>query len=90
MTSSIEQGWDGDALGLVINNSLVETITVSEGSQEFVYQFGVDQNDIIDILYFANGPSGSYNSYKLKDGEDQVIVEWTGNFNNYSTGYSGI
>ena len=49
---------DGDALGLVINNTLAETITVSEGSQEFVYQFGVDQNDIVDILYFANGPSG--------------------------------
>ena len=90
LTSSIEQGWDGDALGLVINNTLAETITVSEGSQEFVYQFGVDQNDIVDILYFANGPSGSYNSYKLTDGEGQVIVQWTGNFNNYPTGYSGI
>lgn len=90
LTSSIEQGWDGDALGLVINNTLAETITVSEGSQEFVYQFGVDQNDIVDLLYFANGPSGSYNSYKLTDGEGQVIVQWTGNFNNYPTGYSGI
>ena len=90
LTSSIELGWDGDALGLVINNTLVETITVSEGSQEFVYQFGVDQDDIVDLLYFANGPSGSYNSYKLTDGEGQVIVQWTGNFNNYPTGYSGI
>ena len=77
-------------LGLVINNTLAETITVSEGSQEFVYQFGVDQNDIVDLLYFANGPSDSYNSYKLTDGEGQVIVQWTGNFNNYPTGYSGI
>ena len=90
LTSSIEQGWSGDALGVVINNTLAETITVSEGSQEFVFQFGVDQNDIIDLLYFANGPSGSYNSYKLTDGEGQVIVQWTGNFNNSPTGYSGI
>ena len=90
LTSSIEQGWSGDALGLVINNTLVETITVFEGSEEFVYQFGVNHNDIIDLLYFANGPSGSYNSYKLTDGEGQVIVQWAGNFNNYTTGYSGI
>ena len=90
LTSSIDQGWSGDALGLVINNTLAETITVSGGSQEFVYQFGVDQNDIVDILYYANGPSGSYNSYKLTDGEGQVIVQWIGNFNNYPTGYSGI
>ena len=90
LTSSIDQGWSGDALGLVINNTLAETITVSGGSQEFVYQFGVDQNDIVDILYFANGPSGSYNSYKLTDGEGQVIVQWIGNSNNYPTGYSGI
>ena len=41
----------------------------------------MDQNDIVDLLYFANGPSGSYNSYKLTDGEGQVIVQWTGNFN---------
>ena len=90
LTSSIEQGWSGDALGLVINNTLVETITVFEGSEEFVYQFGVNHNDIIDLLYFTNGPSGSYNSYKLTDGEGQVIVQWAGNFNNYTTGYSGI
>ena len=90
LTSSIEQGWSGDAIGLVINNTLAETITVTEGSQEFDYQFGVDQNDIVDLLYFANGPSGSYNSYKLTDGEGQIIVEWTGNSNNYPTGYSGI
>jgi hypothetical protein len=50
----------------------------------------VDQNDIVDLLYFANGPSGSYNSYKLTDGEGQVIVQWTGNSNNSPTGYSGI
>ncbi len=89
LTSSIEEGWSGDALGVVINNTLAETITVSEGSQEFIYQFGVDNNDIIDLIYFADG-GGSYNSYKLTDGEGQVIVQWTGNFNNSPTGYSGI
>ena len=89
LTSSIEQGWSGDAIGVVINNTLEETITVSEGSQEFIYQFGVDNNDIIDLIYFADGGS-SYNSYKLIDGEGQVIVQWTGNFNNSPTGYSGI
>ncbi|MDG2164398.1 MAG: fasciclin domain-containing protein, partial [Flavobacteriales bacterium] len=89
LTSSIEEGWSGDALGVVINNTLEETITVSEGSQEFIYQFGVDNNDIIDLIYFADGGS-SYNSYKLIDGEGQVIVQWTGNFNNSPTGYSGI
>ena len=89
LTSSIEEGWSGDALGVVINNTLAETITVSEGSQEFVYQFGVNTNDIIDLIYFADG-GGSYNSYKLTDGEGQVIVQWTGNFNNSPTGYSGI
>ena len=89
LTSSIEQGWSGDAIGVVINNTLEETITVSEGSQEFIYQFGVDNNDIIDLIYFADGGS-SYNSYKLIDGEGQVIVQWAGNFNNSPTGYSGI
>ena len=89
LNSSNEQGWSGDALGIVINNALEETITVSEGSQEFIYQFGVDNNDIIDLIYFAYGGS-SYNSYKLIDGEGQVIVQWTGNFNNSPTGYSGI
>jgi len=89
LTSSIEEGWSGDALGVVINNTLLETITVSEGSQELIYQFGVDNNDIIDLIYFADGGS-SYNAYKLIDGEGQVIVQWTGNFNNSPTGYSGI
>ena len=89
LTSSIEEGWSGDALGVVINNTLIETITVPEGSQEFIYQFGVDNNDIIDLVYFADG-GGSYNSYKLIDGEGQVIVQWTGNSNNSPTGYSGI
>ena len=89
LTSSIEEGWSGDALGVVINNTLEETITVSEGSEEFVYQFGVNTNDIIDLIYFADG-GGSYNAYKLTDGEGQVIVQWTGNFNNSPTGYSGI
>ena len=89
LTSSIEEGWSGDALGVVINNTLEETITVSEGSQEFIYQFGVDNNDIIDLVYFADG-GDSYNSYKLINGEGQVIVQWTGNFNNSPTGYSGI
>lgn len=89
LTSSIEQGWSGDALGVVINNTLEETITVSEGSQEFIYQFGVNTNDIIDLIYYDGGGS-SYNSYTLTDGEGQVIVQWTGNFNNYPIGYSGI
>ena len=89
LTSSIEEGWSGDALGVVINNTLLETITVSEGSQGLIYQFGVDNNDIIDLIYFADGGS-SYNAYKLIDGEGQVIVQWTGNFNNSPTGYSGI
>ena len=89
LSSSIEQGWGGDALGLVINNTLVETITVSEGNQEFIYQFGVNINDIIDLIYFSDGGS-SYNSYKLTNSEGEVIVQWTGNFNNYPTGYSGI
>lgn len=89
LTSSIEEGWSGDALGVVINNTLEETITVSEGSQEFIYQFGVNTNDIIDLIYYDGGGS-SYNSYTLTDGEGQVIVQWTGNFNNYPIGYSGI
>ena len=89
LTSSIEQGWSGDALGVVINNTLEETITVSEGSQEFIYQFGVNTNDIIDLIYYDGGGS-SYNSYTLTDGEGQAIVQWTGNFNNYPIGYSGI
>ena len=41
------------------------------------------------MIYFADGGS-SYNAYKLIDGEGQVIVQWTGNFNNSPTGYSGI
>tara|TARA_B100000900_G_scaffold80176_1_gene64556 strand:- start:168 stop:2285 length:2118 start_codon:yes stop_codon:yes gene_type:complete len=88
LTSSIEEGWSGDALGLVINNTLEETITVSEGSQEFIYQFGVDNNDIIDLIYFGNG--GNSYSYKLTDGEGQVIVQWAQNSNNEPTGFSGI
>ena len=55
LTSSIEQGWSGDAIGVVINNTLEETITVSEGSQEFIYQFGVDNNDIC-LLYTSPSP----------------------------------
>jgi len=88
LTSSIEEGWSGDALGVVINNTLEETITVSEGSQEFIYQFGVDNNDIIDLIYFGNG--GTSYSYKLTDGEGQVIVQWAQNSSNEPTGYSGI
>ena len=88
LTSNLEQGWSGDALGVVINNTLLETITVSEGSQEFIYQFGVDNNDIIDLIYFGNG--GTSYSYKLTDGEGQVIVQWAQNSNNEPTGYSGI
>ena len=88
LTSSIEEGWSGDALGLVINNTLEETITVSEGSQEFIYQFSVDNNDIIDLIYFGNG--GNSYSYKLTDGEGQVIVQWAQNSNNEPTGFSGI
>ena len=89
LTSFIEEGWSGDALGVVINNTLEETITVSEGSQEFIYQFGVNNDDIIDLIYFPNG-GDSYNSYKLMDSEGQTIVQWVGNFNNVPTSYSGI
>ena len=88
-TTKLDEGWGGDALGLVINNTLIETITVAEGSQEFIYQFGVNNDDIVDLIYFPNG-GDSYNSYKLIDSEGQTIVQWVGNFNNVPTSYSGI
>ena len=88
-TTKINEGWGGDALGLVINNTLIETITVAEGNQQFIYQFGVSNDDIVDLIYFPNG-GDSYNSYKLMDSEGQTIVQWVGNFNNVPTSYSGI
>lgn len=86
---SSNSGWEGNALALVRNNVLQETITVLDGSQENIYQFGVNNLDVIDLL-FIPGSGGSSLSYKLKNSNGDILAQSSETNNNPVSSILGV
>lgn len=90
LNSSSSQGWSGSQLGIVINDVLTQTITLLEGNQEFIYEFGMNIGDVLDLIYFYESGASS-SSYKLFDGNNNLVVQTAGNANNGGpSGFEGI
>jgi len=90
LNSNTLEGWSGSQLGLFINDVLIENITVLEGNQEALYEFGINFGDVLDFIYFNESGSSSQ-SYKVFDGNNDLVLETVGNFNNYGpSSFEGI
>jgi uncharacterized surface protein with fasciclin (FAS1) repeats/plastocyanin len=90
LNTSSSEGWSGSQLGIVINDVQIQTITLLEGNQESIYEFGMNIGDVLDLIYFP-GSSVSSSSYKLFDGNNNLVVQTAGNANNYGpSGFEGI
>lgn len=78
LESNSENGWGEDELQLFINDILVEKLSVFEGNNERVYQFGVDLGDKIDLYYVQNGfTSISSQSFLLYNETGEVLINAT-------------
>ena len=74
LVSSSNQGWGSDELFLYKNNEFIETLTVFEGSQTRLYNFGVNIGDEIDLYYVPNGGGAPNKSFKLVDSDGGLII----------------
>lgn len=75
-----ENGWGDAYLYLEVGGSLLETITVYQGSSSETYEFGVDAEEEINIYVVDGSPNGSYKLYNSSN--ELVIYE----FNNSNYG----
>lgn len=72
LQSNSSEGWGGDELFLYVNGDYVETLTIYEGTEPRNFNFGIDEDDIIDI--YIQPEAGYNNSYKLFNGDGQLVV----------------
>ena len=90
LNSNSSEGWAGSQLGIVINDVLTQTITLLQGNQESIYEFGMNIGDVLDLIYFYESGASS-SSYKLFDGNNDLVVQTAGNANNYGpSSFEGI
>ena len=81
-----QNGWGASQLYIYINGLLIDQISLYEGNNLQSYEFGVNTNDIIDLIYTPFSGS-SNNAYRLYDQNNDMIFETFG-FGN--TGPSSI
>ena len=72
---SNSNGWEGSFLYLEVNGVLIDDITLLSGNST-TYDFAVNAGDVVNVYYVYAG--GSYQSYALFDGEDQIVVQTSG------------
>ncbi len=90
LNTTSSEGWSGSQLEIVINNVQIQTAILLEGNQESTYEFGMNVGDVLDLIYFP-GSSISSQSYKLFDGNNDLVLQTAGNTNNYGpSGFEGI
>ena len=82
LQSSDPEGWQGSSVYLIVNSIVLETVTIFDGNSQ-TYEFALDSGDVVDLLYNANGGSSSDHSYKLYDADNSILVQTSGNSNNY-------
>jgi uncharacterized surface protein with fasciclin (FAS1) repeats/plastocyanin len=84
---SNSNGWEGSFLYLEVNGVLIDDITLLSGNST-TYDFAVNTGDVVNVYYVYAG--GSYQSYALFDGEDQIVVQTSGTGDNLPSSFYGI
>ncbi|MEJ6710925.1 MAG: fasciclin domain-containing protein, partial [Flavobacteriales bacterium] len=84
---SNSNGWEGSFLYLEVNGVLIDDITLLSGNST-TYDFAVNTGDLVNVYYVYAG--GSYQSYALFDGEDQIVVQTSGTGDNLPSSFYGI
>ena len=77
MQSSSNYSWGDSELLLYKNNEFIESLTVFDGGEDRVYDFGVDIGDEIDLYFIDEG--GYTQSYKLYNADLELVVNSTAN-----------
>jgi hypothetical protein len=70
-----------------VNGVLIDDITLLSGNST-TYDFAVNTGDVVNVYYVYAG--GSYQSYALFDGEDQIVVQTSGTGDNLPSSFYGI
>ena len=66
-------GWQGGYLDVKINNILVQTITLQNGSGPENFDFPVDSGDVMDLVYTA-GAWPDENFYEIYDENGNLLI----------------
>ena len=86
LTDQDEEGWayngpfDGTYVEMQVNQTVLDLVTIPGGAS-FVYQFGVDDGDILNAVFYSFG-GGYLPGYRIYDGTGTLVVQEQGTFNN--------
>ena len=83
---SYGDGWNGGFLDVNVNNNIILTATLLNGSGPEYFDFPVDSGDIVNLVY-TSGDWSNENSYDLFDENNNIIASQSGS--QTSTGPSG-
>ena len=83
---SYGDGWNGGFLDVNVNNNIILTATLLNGSGPEYFDFPVDSGDIVNLVY-TSGDWSNENSYDLLDENNNIIASQSGS--QTSTGPSG-
>ena len=91
LQGSANLGWGGSLMYILVNDNVLDTVTIYEGNGPVNYEFGVDVGDVVDLIYSPDGAGGN-STYKLFDQNNSLIVQSTGNigFNSNNCGTPSI
>ena len=94
LTDQGEEGWgfggpfNGTYVELQVNQEVLDLVTLPGGSS-LVYEFGVDEGDILNAVFYSFG-GGYLPGYTIFDGEGALLVQEQGTFNNDPESMFGI
>ena len=55
LQGSANLGWGGSLMYILVNDNVLDTVTIYEGNGPVNYEFGVDVGDVVDLIYSPDG-----------------------------------
>ena len=77
LSDSWGDGWNGGSLDIIINNILVQSVTLVNGNGPEFFDFPVDSSDVVSLVYNP-GDWPEENSYELYDENNNIIASQSG------------
>ncbi len=77
LSDSWGDGWNGGSLDIIINNVLVQSVTLVNGNGPEFFDFPVDSGDVVSLVYNP-GDWPEENSYELYDENNNIIASQSG------------
>lgn len=77
LSDSWGDGWNGGSLDIIINNILVQSVTLVNGNGPEFFDFPVDSGDVVSLVYNP-GDWPEENSYELYDENNNIIASQSG------------